>query len=207
MISRVIIPLLCFSNTTFRKRFTFRIMLIAAALPARVRSRAARSLAAPRPGSVRQRRGAGSGRQRDRELLRRFRRHDGQHLGHLSRIHLHHDRHQHIDREPVEHARGLLRLHRLVHGHEIADRGCLGVAAFALGLARFVLGAFQLVEARFDTALRILEQALAQLELLPLLLDLLAPLAEPLEQRPLGRRGRLTEELDGQAASSVDPRT
>ena len=129
----------------------------------------------------RQRCGAGSGRQRDRELLRRFRRHDGQHLGHLSRIHLHDDRHQHIDRQPVEHARGLLRLHRLVHGHEIADRGSFGVAAFALGLARFVLGAFQLVEARFDTALRILKQALAQLELVPLLLDLLAPLAEPLD--------------------------
>src|SRR5829696_5784917 len=102
-----------------------------------------------------------------------------------------------LDRQPVEHARRLLRLHRLVHGHEIADRGSLGVAALALGLARFVLGAFQLVEARFDTALRILEQALAQLELVPLLLDLLAPLAEPLEQRPLGLRRRLTKELDG----------
>src|SRR5690349_19835505 len=96
--------------------------------------------------------------------------------------------------EPVEDSRGILRLHRLIHHDEVLEARLVGIVLTLLGGADTAFELLQLADAILDTLLRRLEEVLPHIELARLLVELLTPLLQPLEDGTL--RGGAVAEWD-----------
>src|SRR5262249_17091038 len=89
--------------------------------------------------------------------------------------------------------------HVLVHGDEALEPRRVLLLLLLRAAAGLLLQTLELVDAAVEPPFRRLEQVLADLELARPRVELLAPLAQPLEDRALGRRARavLVELGDG----------